>query len=396
MHNTLYSEGRMAWVGLPFSAPALVLLVISAAMTIAGVGFGLHAMVVGHEHTFGTTREVPWGILISSYVFFATISTGLCIIASLGQIFGIETFKPLVPRAILLAAITIAAGLMSISLELENPWRVPIYALLSPHPQSNIWWKTSIFSMYLMLLVLNFIFLLLNKPKIAKYFGLVALVACLATNLNMKEDMSMIGARGFWPDQYMAIYFITLAVLLGGCALLLSNWFADKIGKDHLHLETRNSLHAVGKLTATLLVIMAFFTSWKILIAITGSTENIEVMHLLFSGKMALNFWLGEVALAVVIPLLIYFCLRQKNIQSLALISAIALTGIFLALYNMVIAGQLVPHFAQYNIYGMAKYYSYSPSLHEMMMFAGAGFLVLALFITGELYFRPGRKNFGS
>ena len=395
MSNTRYPAGRMTWVNIPFSTPALVLLIISAAMTVTGIGFGLHAMVVGHEHTFGTSREVPWGILISSYVFFATISTGLCIIASLGQVFAIATFKPLVPRAIFLAAITIAAGLMSISLELENPWRVPIYALLSPHPQSNIWWKTSIFSMYLMLLVFNFILLLWNKPRIARHFGLVALIACLATNLNMKEDMSMIGARGFWPDQYMAIYFIALAVLLGGCALLLFNWFAEKIGEDRLRVETKNSLRAVGKLTATLLVVMAFFVGWKILIGITGNTENTEVMHLLFSGKLALNFWLGEVALAVVIPLLIYFGLRKRNTRSLALISTVTLTGIFFSLYNMVIAGQLVPHFSQYNIYGMASYYSYAPSLHEMMMFAGAGFMVLTLFIAGELYFRPGRKNFG-
>ncbi len=395
MSNTSYSAGRLTWTGVPFSTPTLALLVISAAMTVTGVGFGLHAMIVGHEHTFGTTREVPWGILISSYVFFATISTGLCIIASLGQVFGIEKFKPLVPRAIFLAAITIAAGLMSISLELENPWRVPIYALLSPHPQSNIWWKTSIFSMYLMLLVFNFILLLWNKPKIAKHFGLVALVACLATNLNMKEDMSMIGVRGFWPDQYMSIYFIVLAVILGGCALMLFNWFADKIGQDHLRLETQDSLQAVGKLTATLLIVMAIFTGWKVLIGITGSSENTEVMNLLFTGKLALNFWLGEVALAVVAPLVIYFGLRKRNIPALAVTSAIALVGIFFSLYNMVIAGQLVPHFAQYNIYGLPEYYSYAPSLHEMMMFAGAGSLVLMLFIAGELYFRPGRKNFG-
>lgn len=393
--NTQYSEGQISQGNVSTISPAQILLVLSAILTVTGIGFGLHAMILGHEHTFGTSREVPWGILIPSYVFFATISTGLCIIASLGQVFGIERFKPLVPRAIILAAITIAAGLMSISLELENPWRVPIYALFSPHPESNIWWKTSIFSMYLMLLVFNFILLLRNKPHIAKHFGLVALVACLATNLNMKEDMSMVGAHGFWPDQFMAIYFFALALVLGGCALILFNWIADKIGKDRMSLEARGSVQALGKLTATGLVIMAFFVGWKVLMGFSGGSEKIAVMQLLFSGKLAFSFWLGEVAMAVVIPLMIYFGLKKRSIGSLALFSTISLTGIFFTLYNMVIAGQLVPHFAQYNIVGLPKYYSYTPSLHEFMMFAGAVFLVMMLFIAGELYFRPSRLSVG-
>ena len=57
-----------------------------------GLSFGLHAMIVGHENVFGTSREVPWGILVTPYVYFACLSTGLCIISSLRQVFRIKTF----------------------------------------------------------------------------------------------------------------------------------------------------------------------------------------------------------------------------------------------------------------------------------------------------------------
>jgi len=394
MNTTNTTDVNITMTGTGYPRHALIIMTVSALITVIGIGFALHAMIVGHEHTFGTSRQVPWGLLIPSYVFFATISTGLTIISSLGQVFGIETFKPLVPRTVLLAAITIAAGLMSISLELENPWRVPFYALLSPHPASNIWWKTSIFSMYLMLLVFNFILLLLNRTRPARVFGTISLIACLATNLNMKEDMSMLGARGFWPDQYMAIYFISLAVLLGGCALLLFNWFIDRISPDRLRPDARASLLSVGKLTATMLMIMAFFTGWKVLSGVTGSTEHPEVMNLLLADKLAVSFWLGEVILAVFLPLVIYFSMRKKkSVSGLALMAAVSLTGLFAALYNMVIAGQLVPRFSQYHIYDMPRYLNYTPSLHEIMMFAGAVFLVITLTIAGELYFRPGHRR---
>ncbi|MBU0960762.1 MAG: hypothetical protein KKH60_04475, partial [Proteobacteria bacterium] len=30
-----------------------------------GLSFGIHSLLVGHDQTFGTSREVPWGILVS-------------------------------------------------------------------------------------------------------------------------------------------------------------------------------------------------------------------------------------------------------------------------------------------------------------------------------------------
>ncbi|MGB9713329.1 MAG: hypothetical protein ACPL2F_09500 [Dissulfurimicrobium hydrothermale] len=62
----------------------LILLACFAILSTIGISFGIHALVLGHGETFNTTREVPWGLLIASYVFFASMSTGLCIVASLG------------------------------------------------------------------------------------------------------------------------------------------------------------------------------------------------------------------------------------------------------------------------------------------------------------------------
>ena len=70
----------------------ILIFVVLTLICVIGLAFGLHTMLVGHHHTLATTREVPWGLLITPYVFFACLSTGLCMIASLGQVFGIDTF----------------------------------------------------------------------------------------------------------------------------------------------------------------------------------------------------------------------------------------------------------------------------------------------------------------
>jgi hypothetical protein len=42
---------------------------LMAILTVVGLGAGVHSIWVGHEHTFGVSRGVPWGVLIAAYVF---------------------------------------------------------------------------------------------------------------------------------------------------------------------------------------------------------------------------------------------------------------------------------------------------------------------------------------
>ncbi len=60
-----------------------VLLIFGAIIVWISAVVGLDAMRVGYRHAYGVTREIPWGILISGYVFFVVTSTGLCIVSSI-------------------------------------------------------------------------------------------------------------------------------------------------------------------------------------------------------------------------------------------------------------------------------------------------------------------------
>ena len=84
---------------------------VMAFMTIALLGAFLagavNYMIHGH-HAYNVTRQHPWGLLISMYVFFVVSSTGLCIISSIGHVFGVEAFQQIGKRAIAGAIITIS------------------------------------------------------------------------------------------------------------------------------------------------------------------------------------------------------------------------------------------------------------------------------------------------
>ena len=64
------------------------LLIAAFLCVLAGIAGGIYAQVVGHEHAFANTREMPWGMLIGVYAYLAIISTGLCLLAALSHLFG--------------------------------------------------------------------------------------------------------------------------------------------------------------------------------------------------------------------------------------------------------------------------------------------------------------------
>lgn len=373
----------------PMFGNLIPFLGVFAILAAFGLSFALHAMIAGHHHTFGTTREVPWGLLITPYFFFACMSTGLCIIASLGQVFQLESFKSLVPRTVFMAVISMATGLMCITLELENPWRVGLYSMLSPHPSSNIWWKSTIYSFYLMFMVFNFLSLILHRPKQARIFAILALVLVSMGILNMNSDMSLLGTRGFWSENYMPIYFATVSTLTGCAALLLFDWLSRKNGGQNQSSERQATMKSVSRLFLVLLLGLLYFSGVKVLGGFfSQTTENPEAMYLLVQGNLSANFWFFEVGLAVILPLLILSVSKKSNESMRAFAGLSCLVGCFILYYHLVIAGQLIPHYHQYHVVGLPEYYAYTPSLHEIMVSAGSVFFFLAAFIVGEMIFR--------
>lgn len=111
-------------------------------------------------------------------------------------------------------------------------------------------------------------------------------------------------------------------------------------------------------------------------------------MILLVQGSFAPNFWIGEIFLAVLLPLAFIYLAKGKNLVKLALAGLSCLIGVFVLFYDLVIVGQLIPHFQHFNVVDLPQYYSYSPSLHEIMISGGAVFFFLAAFIFGEMLFK--------
>lgn len=358
-------------------------------LTLVGIIAGIHSLYVGHEHTFGVSREVPWGILIGAYVFFVVTSTGLCIVSSIGHVFGIKNFEAIAKRAVFLSIATIVAGFLVIAFEIENTWRMPIGNVVGANLSSNIWWMGTLYGAYLFFMIIEFLMLQKKRHTLAMSCGLAGLVSGIVAHSNLGAVFGLLNGREFWHGPYMPIYFITSAAMSGCVAIIFFTYLAYRFNGWKMDKTMKDSMESVGKLAALFMAITFFFTCWKMISGVTGHPPGkYEAMQLLLTGDYATNFWFGEVLLGMVLPFFLILTVKGRNMLVLFFASFMAITGIFTMRYDLVIVGQLIPHYHGLGLVDYPDYYTYVPRLHENLVVAGGIAFCLMLFMLGEKLFR--------
>ncbi len=358
-----------------------------ALVVVAGTAAGVHAKLIGSLEAYGASREIPWGILISTYVFFVVTSTGLCLVSSIGHVFGVKDFMPIAKRSVFLAVATIVAGFYVIFFEIENPFRMAIYNVISPNFTSNIWWMGTLYGAYMVFMAVEFFLLVKGSYRLAMIIGFVGVVSGVAAHSNLGAVFGMLDGREFWYGPFMPIYFITSAMMSGSGAIMLFTWLAYKINGEQMELETKRALEVTTKVGILLISVILFFTAWKFIIGFAGGEAKIMALESLLTGPYAFNFWVLEIGVGMVIPLMLYIKSKGKNLSLMALASAMMIFGIFFMRYDLVVVGQVVPLQNELNVSEYQGLLSYSPSWHEIMVVLAGIALVGLVFLLGEKAF---------
>lgn len=362
-------------------------ILLMAGLVIAGVAAGLHARSIGTLHAYGATREIPWGILISTYVFFVVTSTGLCLVSSIGHVFGVKSFNPIAKRSVFLAVATIVAGFYVIFFEIENPFRMAVYNVISPNLTSNIWWMGTLYGAYMLFMSVEFLLLVKRRYQLATILGFLGVIAGIAAHSNLGAVFGMLDGREFWYGPFMPIYFITSAMMSGAAAIILFTWLAYKISGREMEPETSKALEVTTRIGVLLIAIILFFTIWKFVIGFAGSEGKMMALESLLTGPYAFNFWVLEMGVGIILPLMLYLKSKGRNLTLMAIASAMMIFGIFFMRYDLVIVGQIVPVQHELGVTDYPGLLSYVPSGHEILVVLGGMGLVGLVFLVGEKVF---------
>lgn len=374
------AEPRMATPAISKATLFFLLLIV------AGLSAGAYAFTAGHRYAYAVTRELPWGILISGYVFFAITSTGLCLLAALSHLFGGNKFAPLANRTVFLAIVTIMAAFSIIGMDLENPWRMLLYNVLSPNLSSNIWWMGTLYGLAVGFMLVEFFLILTKRYRLAVMLGVGGALAEVGANTNLGAVFATLSGRPFWYGAQLPVYFLASAFLSGAAAILLFTHLAYKIRNQQIDSETHEAMQSAGKVLALMLFLVGVATGWRFIsFFVGGSVIGRTAADGLLNGPLSVNFWVFEVTIGLFIPLVILVASQMKSVQAMSTAGFLALVGQFFSRYDLVVGGQQVPQFLGWD--KLPTYIAYTPSLAEFLIILGGVGITGAGFLLGERFF---------
>ena len=376
----------------------LLILILIGALGIIQI----HTKPIMPIESFESAFGMPWRLLVALYVFFVVSTTGLCIVASLGEVFGISKLEPIVKEGLLMALVTILVGLMTIGFEIEQVFRGAYAMLGHTNPTSVMFWMIMFYVLYVIFLVVEMWFYfyddlveqrksnnrlkssiarILTIPKakdtkdFAKVIGFVTVVTAIIAHSNLGA-LFAVNYLPFWHGPLLPIYFILSAIVSGAALTVIGAVVTDYLRGVEVKGERYEAIQTLRFVLGLSLVITVFFTAWKfILKAYPNSTLfSREAVEVFISGSYAFNFWIVEVLIGLIAPIAILAIPKTgRKVEGVLIASILTIVGIFFLRIDLVMGGQVLKL-----ISGLKP----APfEIHPFEVMATVGFMALAILL---------------
>lgn len=373
------------------STPIFMIAVVGLVVTAAYALYNLATQ--GHAAFNGSNLGLHWTFPIVVYDYFLLTSTGLAMVAALALIFGGAHCQPLVRRCLWLALAGLVGGVAVLALELGHPlraaWAIPFsFAFSSP-----LWWKVIFVIAYIALLLL--VFSRLNRSGgwsgEARGPAILLLLAALGVTGIAGVVYGSMTMRPFWSSGDVPVAFI-FESLLGGLAFaMFFTYLAHGFSQAGMPSPLKSLLTGLmPKVFALAIVVHLMFVAARALIGLYSNAEGLQVwQHLVSTPLFHVELWVG-----LVLPLLLMLSGATRNNGAMqALAALLVMISLFIARYDYIIGGQLVPLFKGA---WAPPLLSYAPSATEWALLLMAVFLANAVNAWGEKQYRLSSCEQGS
>ncbi len=296
------------------------------------------SLTQGGHHVWGTSHEVPWGFLITGYVFFAVGCTGICLVSSLGHVFHVKAFHSMGIRPAVLAVMSMITAFIVIALEMKYPLNLMIYMVFSPNITSPFILMGLLYSIYLVCLILEIAFYAIGKEKWSRLATIFAIITGVSASANLGLVFGGQVGRAFWNAPMFPILLISSALVSGAASLIILYYFVDRADSK---LNKNFLVEKLSKLLGGFIVLFGAISAFNLYNSLNSpSLERQEAARFLLSGDYSISFWVFEVAF-LVIPLIIVLFFSKKQLWVM-LSSVMALIGLAFSRQNQISAGQIV------------------------------------------------------
>ena len=336
--------------------------------SLFGLAIGFYAIaaifIQGHAHTINTSNLVPWGLQISTYIYFALLSTGCTFVNFFGYVFFKEQYKPFASRIIFVGIITAVAAFFSLATEMGRIDRMYNF-MLSPNPKSPMFWMAVWYTCYLIAITWEYINIQTDKHSSKVMWG--AFFTAIVTHSTLGSLLGSVSSRVYYYSALMPIYFLFIAFLTG-CSLtmIIAGLTVNKQKLDvDYHMEPFVKLIRIGLGLALLI------SFWRTMIGLSGHVEGSEV----FSLTLINSLFFG-IVVVIIIPFLL---LRMgKSANWLIFVGMFIMATQLKARNDLVVGAFKIPVF---RVYDMPEVVHYTPSIYENLVVVASASLVSLLYI---------------
>ncbi len=354
------------------------------AFTVA-IGYAAaHYMEVHGHYVTGMTNQIVWGTPHVFAVFLIVAASGILNVASLSSVFGKHDYKPLARLSGLLAIALLVGGLIVLVLDLGRPDRL-IVAMTYYNFKSIFAWNIFLYIGFL--LVVAVYLWMMFEPRMNRYGKVAGFTAFIWRFILTTGTGSIFGflvARQAYDAAIMAPLFIIMSLSFGTAIFLLVlvasfNWSGRSVGDDILD-RLKNLL---GIFVA---VVLYMTLAYHLTNLYATEHHAVERFILLDGGVYTAVFWLVQVFLGSVIPLVLFYAPRlQQSRTALVAGAVLVVVGGLAQIYVIIIGAQAFPLLLFPGMETSSTFYDgvvneYAPSLPEILL--GLGGIGLSLLIA--------------
>ena len=383
-------------------SPWLAWLIGLGVVFAAGVGAGLIVFWKGLWITH-LTDLIPWGLWITIDLSSIAVSAGAFSLCAAVYLLGLKRFQPVARTATFIGLIGYSMALLTLLMDIGRPDRF-WYAVVYWNKHSLLWEVTMCVTLYLTVLVLEslpifaqFEWLKMRWPKLAEKMSHVhhyaPYLAVIGLGLSMLHQSSLgavygvLKARPFWYRPDISVLFIISAVA-GGMALtvfasMLSARLTRRASVDD------NLLDRVAYFIGWTLVLYLYFRFWDALsMTYTYQPGRTEGLQLLTQGPLSFNFWVGEILLGIVTPMILLLYRPTRTSQLWRMVAlALVVGGVVAYRWDTNISGLMIV-LSYLPGEPTVEYAHYVPSLIEILSGAGVVAFGLLAFSLGVRYLK--------
>ncbi|MBZ0068062.1 MAG: polysulfide reductase NrfD [Thiobacillus sp.] len=341
-----------------------------------------HMHHYGHVVT-GMDNQIVWGLPHVFAVFLIVAASGALNVASIASVFNKPMYKPLAPLSAILALALMLGGLLVLVLDLGRSDRL-IVAMTHFNFKSMFTWNVFLYSGFFGL-VGAYLWTMLdrNVKPYSKTAGTAAFIWRLILTTGTGSLFGFLIARELYGTAMLAPMFIIMSFAYGLAIYLMVlaaaySWTGRTLG-DAVMMRLK-SLLAVFVAAVLYFVVVHHMTNLYF-----TKYHAVEAFILRDGGIFTTLFWVGQILIGCVAPLVILLSSLGKQRTWIMIACVLIVLGGIAQMYVTIIGAQafpldMFPGLKETSSFFDGEVHSYAPSVPEF--FLGLGGVAIALLVT--------------